>query len=58
MNRKTAIYTLATIESILNILLIVLFVIKKLSLSGFVISFGVVTLLTLLAIFIIIKKTE
>ncbi|MBQ6166310.1 MAG: hypothetical protein IJK41_02595 [Muribaculaceae bacterium] len=58
MNRKKALIILAIIEGLLNILLIVLLVIGKLSVTGFLISFGIVTLLTMLAIFIIIKKTQ
>ena len=55
MNRKKALIILAIIEGLLNILLIVLLVIGKLSVTGFLISFGIVTML---AIFIIIKKTQ
>ena len=58
MNRKKALIILAIIEGLLNILLIVLLVIGKLSVTGFLISFGIVTLLTMLAIFIIIKNTQ
>ena len=58
MNRKKALIILAIIEGLLNILLIVFLVIGKLSVTGFLISFGIVTLLTMLAIFIIIKKTQ
>lgn len=58
MNRKKALVTLAIIEGLLNILLIVLFVMQKMSLMGFIISFGTVTLLTMLGIFIIIQKTQ
>ena len=58
MNRKKALVTLAIIEGIVNILLIVLFVMQKMNLMGFIISFGTVTLLTMLGIFIIIQKTQ
>ena len=56
-NRKKALIALATIEGILNLAIIVLFVFQKLSLTGFLVAFGLVTLLTLLAIFIVIRKT-
>ena len=56
MNRKKALITLAIIESLLNFLVILLFVIGKLSLVGFLISFGVITLLTMVAIFVITHK--
>ena len=56
MNRKKALITLAIIEGLLNILIIVLLVIEKMSVTGFFISFGAVTLLTMLAIFVIIRK--
>jgi Na+/H+ antiporter NhaA len=57
-NRKKALIALATIEGILNLAIIVLFVFQKLSLMGFLVAFGLVTLLTLLAIFIVIRKTD
>ena len=57
-NRKKALIVLATIEGLLNLAIIVLFVFQKLSLMGFLVAFGLVTLLTLLAIFIIIRKTD
>ncbi len=57
-NRKKALIVLATIEGILNLAIIVLFVFQKLSLMGFLVAFGLVTLLTLLAIFIVIRKTD
>jgi len=56
INRNKALITLAIIEGLINILIIVLLVIGKLSVTGFLISFGIVTLLTMLAIFIIIHK--
>lgn len=57
-NRKKALIALATIEGLLNLAIIVLFVFQKLSLMGFLVAFGLVTLLTLLAIFIVIRKTD
>ena len=56
MNRKKALITLAIIEGLLNILIIVLLVIEKMSVTGFLISFGAITLLTMLAIYIILHK--
>ena len=56
--RKKALIALATIEGILNLAIIVLLVFEKLSLTGFFVAFGLVTLLTMLAIFIIIRKTD
>ena len=56
MNRKKALIMLAMIEGLLNIAIIVLLAIGKLSVTGFLISFGIVTLLTMLAIFVIIHK--
>lgn len=57
MNRKIALYTLAAIEGILNILIIVLFVMQELSLTGFLICICTVTLVTVLGIIIINNKT-
>ena len=57
-NRKKALIALATIEGLLNLAIIVLLVFEKLSLTGFFVAFGLVTLLTMLAIFIIIRKTD
>ena len=56
INRKKALITLAIIEGFLNIAIIALFAFHKLSLTGFLIAFGVVTVLTMLAIFIIQHK--
>lgn len=56
--RKKALIALATIEGILNLAIIVLLVFEKLSLTRFFVAFGLVTLLTMLAIFIIIRKTD
>lgn len=56
MNRKKALITLATIEGIINLTLIVLFVMGQMSLTAFLISFAAVTLLTMGLIFIINRK--
>lgn len=56
MNRKKAIITVAIIECLINLLIILLLVFEKLSVTGFLITFGVTTLLTVLAIFFIIYK--
>ena len=45
-------------KAIIKFAIIVLFVFQKLSLMGFLVAFGLVTLLTLLAIFIVIRKTD
>ena len=58
INRKKALITLAIIEGLLNILIIVLLVLEKMSVTGFLISFGAITLLTMGLIFVIIRKTE
>ena len=58
INRKKALITLAIIEGLLNILIIVLLVLEKMSVTGFLISFGAITLLTMGIIFVIIRKTE
>ncbi len=57
-NRKKALIALANLWGILNLAIMVLFVVEKLSLIGFVITFSLVTLVTLLAIVIIIRKTD
>lgn len=49
MNRKKEIITVAIIECLINLLIIVLLVIGQLSVTEFLITFGVTTLLTLLA---------
>ena len=58
MNRKNAIITVAIIEGIINIAIIVLFVLGKMSLMQFIILFGAVTLLTMGVLFTVIRKTE
>lgn len=56
MNRKKAIITVAIIECLINLLVILLLVFEKLSVTGFLITFGFTTLLTMLAILVIIHK--
>ena len=58
MNRKKALITVAVIEAIINLAVIVLFVLGKMSLMQFIILFAAVTLLTMGVLLVIIKKTE
>ena len=58
MSRKKALIALATIEGLLSIIVILLYLIGKLSVFGLIVSYLIITLLTLLAIFIIIRKTD
>lgn len=56
MNRKRAIILVAIIESLVNLIIIVLFVMKALSLTGFLISFVFVMFITLGILFVINRK--
>ena len=58
INRKKALITVAIIEGLLNILIIVLFVLGKMSFMQFLILFAAVTLITMGIIFIINRKME
>ena len=58
MNRKKALITVAVIVAIINLAVIVLFVLGKMSLMQFIILFAAVTLLTMGVLLVIIKKTE
>lgn len=58
MNRKTAIIKFAIIETLVTFLIITLFLMGKLSLTGFIIAFGFATLVSAGVLFIIIRKTE
>lgn len=58
MNRKTAIYTFAVIDTLVNLLIIALFLMGKLSLTGFLIAFAIALVVALAAVAIIIRKTE
>lgn len=58
MNRKKALVTVAVIEGIINIAIILLFVLGKMSLMQFLILFAAVTLLTMGVLVTVIRKTE
>ena len=57
MNKKKAVLTFAIIETLVNALIIALFLMGKLSLTGFVIAFSFATLVSTGVAFIIIRKT-
>ena len=56
MNRKRAITLVALIEGLVNLLIIVLFVMKALSLTGFIISFVFLMFITMGILFVINRK--
>ncbi len=56
MDRKKAILIFAIVDTLVNFLIIVLFLLDKLSLTGFVITLGVAMLVALGAAAIIIRK--
>ena len=64
MDRKKAIYIFAIVDTLVNFLIIALYLLGKLSLTGFVITMGfaitlgVAMLIALGAAAIIIRKTE
>ena len=58
MNRKKAIYIFAIVDTLVNFLIIALFLLGKLSLTGCAITLGVAMLIALGAAAIIIRKTE
>lgn len=58
MDRKTAIIKFAIIEALVIFLIITLFLMGMLSLTGFIIAFGFATLVSAGVLFIIIRKTE
>lgn len=58
MNRKKAIYTFATIYTLVNFLIIALFLLGVLDLTGFIIAFAVAMLISMGVAFIIIRKTK
>lgn len=58
MNRKTAIIKYAIIEALVTFLIIALYLMGKLSLTGFIIAFGFALLVSMGVAFIIIRKTE
>lgn len=56
MNRKKAIYLFAIADTLVNFLIIALFLLGKLSLTGFVITLGAAMLIALGVAAIIIRK--
>ena len=58
MNRKKAILIFAIVDTLVNFLIIALFLLDQLSLTGFAITLGVSMLIALGAAAIIIRKTE
>ena len=58
MNRKKAIYIFAIVDTLVNFLIIALYLLGKLSLTGFVITMGIAMLVALGIAAIIIRKTE
>lgn len=58
MDRKKAIYIFAIVDTLVNFLIIALFLLDQLSLTGFAITLGVSMLIALGAAAIIIRKTE
>lgn len=58
MDRKKAIIKFAIIEALVTFLIITLFLMGMLSLTGFIIAFGFATLVSAGVLFIIIRKTE
>lgn len=58
MDRKKAVIKFAIIETLVNFLIIALFLMGKLSLKGFIIAFSVAMLVSMGVAFIIIRKTE
>ena len=58
MDRKKAIYIFAIVDTLVNFLIIALYLLGKLSLTGFVITMGIAMLVALGIAAIIIRKTE
>ena len=58
MNRKKAVIMFALIETLVNILIIALFLMGKLNQTGFIITFAVAMLVSMGVAFIIIRKRE
>lgn len=56
MDRKKIIILFAIIETLVYLLIITLFLMGKLSLTGFIIAFAVATLVSMGVLFIIIRK--
>lgn len=58
MDRKKIIILFAIIETLVYLLIITLFLMGALSMTGFIIAFAVATLVSMGVLFIIIRKTE
>ena len=58
MDRKKAIYTFAIIYSLVNFLIIALFLLGVLDLTGFIIAFVVAMLISMGIAFFIIRRTK
>lgn len=58
VNRKKAIYMYAIVDTLVNLLIIALFLMGKLSLTGFLIAFAIAIVVGLGVAIIIIRKTE
>lgn len=58
LNRKKAIYTYAIVDTLVNLLIIALFLMGKLSLTGFIIAFAIALVVGLGVAIVIIRKTE
>lgn len=58
MDRKKAIYTFAIIYSLVNFLIIALFLLGVLDLTGFIIAFVVAMLISMGIAFVIIRRAK
>ena len=58
MDRKKIIILFAIIETLVYLLIITLFLMGALSMTGFIIAFAVATLVSMGVLFFIIRKTE
>lgn len=58
LNRKKAVCAFAIIDTLVNLLIIALFLMGKLSLTGFIIAFVVAMVVGMGVAFLIIRKTE
>lgn len=58
LNRKKAIYTYAIVDTLVNLLIIALFLMGKLSFTGFIIAFAIAMVVGLGLAIVIIRKTE
>ena len=58
MDRKKAIYTFAIIYSLVNFLIIALFLLGVLDLTGFIIAFVVTMLISMGIAFVIIRRAK